>query len=102
MGGLTFKMTYPILTGFLLLTAVALGIAADRLFLPLPAVHEYWMPIKLIDADIPKIQALTKMGQTYTRFAKLDGVWGITAVRQSGGIWVVPCQEVQKSSGVMK
>jgi hypothetical protein len=52
------------------------------------------LPIKLLDADIAHLTALTHKGDTYTRFAEPSGAWGIVAVRMKGGIWVVPCYEV--------
>ena len=52
------------------------------------------LPIKLLDADMAHLTALTHKGDTYTRFAEPSGAWGITAVRMKGGIWVVPCYEV--------
>lgn len=58
-----------------------------------------WMPVKILDADLAKIQTLKRNGDTYSRFAKPDGTWGITAVRQSGGIWVIPCQEIGPVGG---
>lgn len=52
------------------------------------------LPIKLLDADLAHLTALTHKGGTYTRFAEPSGAWGIVAVRMKGGIWVVPCYDV--------
>jgi len=81
----------------LALALVGLGMAADRMFLPHP--DHVWMPIKLVDADIARLIVLQDRGGTYTRFASPSGAWGITAVRQQGGIWVVPNEEVSKKIG---
>ena len=81
----------------LALALVGLGMAADRLFLPQP--DHVWMPIKLVDADMARLLVLQERGGTYTRFASPSGAWGITAVRQQGGIWIIPCEEVSKRIG---
>lgn len=77
-----------------MLLSLTCGVAIDRLFLPEPPRERLWMPIKLTEADLVHIAGLKRAGATYTRFAKLDGSWGIVAVRQTGGVWVVPCTEV--------
>ena len=86
-----------------MLLSLALGVLFDRLFLPPPIYVHQWMPIKLVTEDFGPLLGLTRKGDTYTRFAKLDGAWGITAVQQGNGIWVVPCQELgPKMSGGMR
>ncbi len=82
--------TLAIITFSVLLVAV--GIIADRLFTPTDTLRE-WMPVKITDADLDKISKMYRKGDTYTRFATESGIWGVTAVRQASGIWIVPCQE---------
>lgn len=71
---------------------IAAGVLVDRLFIPTDTLRE-WMPVKLTDADLEKISKMYRKGDTYTRFATESGIWGVTAVRQASGIWIVPCQE---------
>ena len=77
-----------------MLLCLALGVVFDRLFLPNPTMVQTYMPIRLIPGDMGHLAALTHKGDTYTRFAEPSGAWGIVAVRQGSGVWVVLCQEV--------
>jgi cobalamin biosynthesis protein CobD/CbiB len=85
-----------VLAVILPLTFVALGVVLDRLIAPPPTYIHQWAPVKLLDTDFAKLDKLTRKGDTYTRYAKTDGAWGVIAVRMPGGVWVVPCQEVAK------
>ena len=79
--------------------AFVLGGITDKYLVKNPTLVYQWMPIKLVDADIARLLVLQERGGTYTRLASPSGAWGITAVRQRGGIWIIPCEEVSKKIG---
>ena len=76
----------------LMILCLTIWFGVATVVMPRPA--HIFMPIRILDTDIPRLIVLSERGGSYTRFAKPDGTMGITAVRQSDGTWVVPTEEV--------